>query len=342
MTGTGRCVLLVDPLGAWAAGPLADLNPRPVLPHELAQHLQQAGLQAVLVASDLGDAGSGVDLIRETVVRQGCEVPLILLAPSGDHALTETALLAGAASCVDLSRLLPRDLASVIELARTNRLSVQQRNAHLLHGLATYLSHEGRNALAGIRSGVQVVSDHLPQGSPDRALCGEVLERVLQFAGALDSLTLLLRPQNVPIRGSVPLTQVLREESKRLPPSVVTKIEGADVPVHANRDQIGLLFGAMLTNAAEAVGGQGQVSVNIKSEAEWCVVTVLDTESELGADATNVSHMLDLFTTSQGLQAGLGLPVAKRIAEAHGGSLELSCTPASALRVTVRLPLAKP
>jgi signal transduction histidine kinase len=335
-------LLLVDP--ARLAGDLEDslagFSVERVAPSALLSQFHEPDVEAALVASDLGEAGAGLDVVRAAVAA-GCPVPLLLVTVGTDDAVSEAALLAGAASCVDLSRVVGRDLSFVIEFARANRLSVPQRNAQLLEGLAYYLSHEGRNALAGIRSGVQVVSDHLPAASSDRAMCEEIQERVLQFAAALDSLTLVLRPMTEPSRATVRLAKVIREEAARLPLGLDAEILGEEVSILANREQIGLLFSALLTNAAEAVDGNGQVKVSVESDGEWCVVKLTDRGPALDVSATDLSHMLDLFTTTKGVRAGMGLPVAKRIAEAHGGSLELSCAPASSLCVTVRLPLGE-
>lgn len=308
--------------------------------NELSRSLRQAGIVAVLVASDLGDR-PGVDLIRELVQRE-CRVPILLVTPSFEAGLSGAALESGASGCLDLSRTEGRELSFAIEFAIANRRSAERRHTQLLESLASYLSHEGRNALAGVRGAVQVVSDHLSPGSPDRVLCEEIQERVLQFVAALDSLTLVIRPLSRPLRAPVALEQVILEEAAGLPPGVVTTVTGGGFPIQANREQMRQLFAALLTNAAEAVAGAGKVEISLDRDGDWCVVNVVDTGDQLPAGATDLSHMLDLFTTSKGPRAGLGLPVAKRIAEAHGGTLELSCTPSCSVRATIRLPLVAP
>lgn len=306
----------------------------------LQERLARGSHMALLIAADLGVGGprGGPELVRE-LINQGLQLPVVLVLERADRAMEDAALLAGATSCVDGSRVDAADLARVIRFAHASRRLAEEHKARVLADVGGYLAHEGRNALAGIRGAVQVVSDHLPPGSPDRVLCQEIRERVARFVATLDALTLILRPLETPRQDrAVALSALIREEAGRLPGGVQARVEGEELDVHGDREQLRLLFGALLQNAAEAVEGSGEVAVRLARRDGSCVIDVTDSGPAL--DPQRLNRMLDLFATSKGVRAGLGLPVAKRVAEAHGGRLELSCTSESSLRVTVRLPLA--
>src|SRR5690606_39505417 len=70
---------------------------------------------------------------------------------------------------------------------------------------------------------------------------------------------------------------------------------------------------------------------------EMLVITVKDTGP--GMDERTLQHALDPFFSRKaaGRQTGLGLPTAKRLVEAHGGTLELRSSPGQGTVATVRL-----
>jgi signal transduction histidine kinase len=51
-------------------------------------------------------------------------------------------------------------------------------------------------------------------------------------------------------------------------------------------------------------------------------------------------EVLEPFFTTKARGGGLGLPIAKRVAELHGGTLTLTCPESGGTSVTVTLPVA--
>ena len=69
-------------------------------------------------------------------------------------------------------------------------------------------------------------------------------------------------------------------------------------------------------------------------------VRVVVTDSGSGIPAENLDRVLDPFFSTKADGTGLGLPIARQIAAAHGGSLKIDSIVGSGTRVEVRLPLA--
>ncbi len=67
-------------------------------------------------------------------------------------------------------------------------------------------------------------------------------------------------------------------------------------------------------------------------------VVVTDTGGGISPD--DLEHVLDPFFSTKADGTGLGLPIARQIAAAHGGSLTIESVPGAGTRVEVRLPLA--
>jgi len=117
-------------------------------------------------------------------------------------------------------------------------------------------------------------------------------------------------------------------------------IDLPESPLLVNGDQGGLeqLFLNLLQNAAQALEPGGRASVRAASDKDILVVTV--TDDGVGIPEDLQRRVFDpLFSTRQE-GTGLGLTIARRIAQAHGGEVVLESGPGSGTCVSVRMPTA--
>jgi len=74
-------------------------------------------------------------------------------------------------------------------------------------------------------------------------------------------------------------------------------------------------------NAIEAMNYIGEVSLTVRSADENnCIIEVID--SGAGISEENIGKLFNPFHTTKSTGSGLGLPLVKRIAESHHGSVE--------------------
>jgi signal transduction histidine kinase len=98
----------------------------------------------------------------------------------------------------------------------------------------------------------------------------------------------------------------------------------------------------MLTNAIEAIDGDGSVTVRLSERhnedgtGEEAVIEVED--NGRGVAEEDLSRIFSPFFSTNPNGAGLGLPAVKRIARAHGGRVEVTSTPGRGSTFTIRLP----
>jgi signal transduction histidine kinase len=90
-------------------------------------------------------------------------------------------------------------------------------------------------------------------------------------------------------------------------------------------------------NAAQAMAGHGRISVKLGKSGNFALVEVRDNGPGIPVDIR--SQVFEPFFTTKARGGGLGLPIARRTAELHGGSLELECPDSGGTVVTMRLPL---
>lgn len=114
--------------------------------------------------------------------------------------------------------------------------------------------------------------------------------------------------------------------------------EGSDGEVRARFDAR-LLERAvrnLVENAVRATSGGGRVIVRVWSEDGTAAVSVLD--SGPGVSSELLGRIFEPYFSTHDAGTGLGLPIARRIAEEHGGSIGARNRPGGGLEVTIRIP----
>ena len=96
----------------------------------------------------------------------------------------------------------------------------------------------------------------------------------------------------------------------------------------------------LVANALRYTPAGGTVSITAAPEpgGGWLRVEVRDTGPGLAPDVAE--HVFDRFTkSSDSGGSGLGLPIARHLVEAHGGTIGLDSPPGGGTRAWFRLPI---
>lgn len=113
-----------------------------------------------------------------------------------------------------------------------------------------------------------------------------------------------------------------------------------DLVIEADGDQLRSIFVNLLLNAAQSMPGGGLVSVDVVTADGACIVGVRDRGPGIPREWRE--RVFEPFYSTKARGSGLGLPTAKRIAEAHGGAISLTDAPGGGTIATVTLPLRRP
>lgn len=215
-------------------------------------------------------------------------------------------------------------------------------------------SHELRSPLTALRGELELA--RRKERSPDeyRRVIDSALEEAERLSRtAEDLLTLartdagVMKPRLVP----VDLGEVAREVGERLERAardrgVELEIEADGGPtVVADADLVGRLVRNLVENAIKYTPRDGTVRLEIDREDDAGLVIVEDTgpgipEKEIGRIFDRFHRVGDSRTPERdGGGAGLGLAIARSIAEVQGGSLTAANRPAGGARFVARLPL---
>ncbi len=130
-----------------------------------------------------------------------------------------------------------------------------------------------------------------------------------------------------------------RIEEKQI--AVTTKLDRTLRPVSVNsRDFFRCLFG-LLANAIEACkteGGAIEISSKANRDLRYLFLEVHDNGSGIPQD--NMDKIFTVFFTTKGMEhSGLGLTIARKIVEEHGGGIVIDSSLGRGTRLIIKLPL---
>ncbi|WUH99731.1 HAMP domain-containing histidine kinase [Spirillospora sp. NBC_00431] len=203
-------------------------------------------------------------------------------------------------------------------------------------------SHDLRNPLAGLQAQLEVAL-----GEPDDFEWRPMVQAALADTRRLNDIVIdLLELSRLDSRAPVPVERIdlaglARREIERRPPRVpITTDLEPGVTVRANPVRLARVLGNLLSNA-ERHAANG-IEVTVTRDGDEAVLEVLDDGSGIPEEARE--RVFERFArlresrTRDPEGTGLGLPIAREIAEVYGGTLRIADSPAGA-RFVFRLPL---
>jgi signal transduction histidine kinase len=105
-------------------------------------------------------------------------------------------------------------------------------------------------------------------------------------------------------------------------------------------DQIEQVFVNILKNAFDSIPDRGTVTVLTERAADSLVIRVSDTGMGIAPD--DLANVFDPFYTTKPGGTGLGLAVASKIVDDHGGRILIGSEAGKGTHVNIRLPLGLP
>lgn len=230
------------------------------------------------------------------------------------------------------------------EIQRLHRTQMS-RAEHLatLGELAAGLAHEIRNPLAGIAGVIEIIGRDLPEGSAGRDVLKEVQQEVLHIKRILSDLLDYARPRKPEFRlanlneTAAHAVHLARQQTLSRPVEILLESSPQMPPVEHDPGQMQQVLVNLLLNALQAIEGPGQVKVQVVSHDEQALVSVADTGRGIATE--HLPNIFRPFFTTKGHGTGLGLSLAKRIIEDHGGRIQVTSSLGQGTQFTLYLPL---
>jgi PAS domain S-box-containing protein len=207
--------------------------------------------------------------------------------------------------------------------------------------MAAVVAHEVRNPLAGIKGAVQVLISRRAPGDTELPVMRDIVGRIDSLSELINDLMLYARPR-APRFSQIELRPLLSDAVtfvRRDPvgQSIDITVEGGDVSALVDNEMIRATVLNLVLNAAQAMAGRGKITVRLGRSGDFAMIEVRDNGPGIPNDIRD--QIFEPFFTTKARGGGLGLPIAKRTAELHGGSLALECPEGGGTVATLMLPI---
>lgn len=218
--------------------------------------------------------------------------------------------------------------------------------------ITSRISHGIRTPLASILGFTELLSQDTPISESDRDEFHRIIQaettRLTRFVATLRDwidldegrirLDLTMSDLTETVRRSI---DALRHEAASRSIRLLNTVSPEPLGYAADHERLRIALEQIILNALQATPRQGRVVVQLYRTGAFAVLSVADTGVGIPApDLAQVSRAFYRVDRPDGGESrlGLGLAVARGIAELHGGSLFMASREGAGTVVTMRLP----
>lgn len=256
----------------------------------------------------------------------------------------------------------PAELRAVVRRGVEHRAAAVRASA-ILRGDApatelhlAMLAHRFKAPLAVLRQCVAVVlhgyvGDVSPRARGMLEIVAQRADQMLKFVDDWLTLSRLEQGKGIEEGKDVDLAELVTaavERANQDPRAAHLKVgatwAGPPGSVRADPTALEELLGNLLDNAVRYTPAGGSVAVEVGGGADWAILTVRDTGP--GISPQDLERIFEPFFRGEAQKTvpgtGLGLPIVKRIAEGHGGRVEVETAAGRGTAFRITLPRRGP
>jgi two-component system sensor kinase FixL len=238
----------------------------------------------------------------------------------------------------------------ITSLKQAQEKALQSERLAAIGQMMTGLAHESGNALA--RS--QACLEMLTFESEDRPKSLNLISRIQAAQDHLKQLYDEVRNYAAPLKLELELwnlsyiwrqawenLHLLRQGKKA---TLFEETNGLDLRCSVDQFRLGQVFRNILENALAACPEPVEINVLCThSEIDgWPAIRIAFRDNGPGLNAEQRQRIFDPFYTTKTKGTGLGMAIAQRIIEAHGGQIAAGSGPGRGAEILVALPQKKP
>lgn len=253
-------------------------------------------------------------------------------------------------------------LLAVLDITDSQKAedALRESNAALLEADAVKtrflasMSYELRTPLTSIGGFAELLEAGVGGQLDDngREYVGAILDSVAQLGEHIESLLDLSQSEAgmLPLRReSLDIMPFLREVAEERMPrlqkaglSIDLRGDNLLLPLEADRKRLGRAIGGLLDNAVEASPNGGRILMQVRKRKRGGVDLLIQDHGS-GMDNRSLARAMEGMKVSADGRSverrqGLGLPLARQLIEAHGGTLSLQSEPGKGTSALIELP----
>ena len=206
-------------------------------------------------------------------------------------------------------------------------------------------SHELRNPLTSLYSSLQLIEAQHPEVK-DFKYWKNLGSDIRYMRQLLDDLSDFSKSETVNL-STFSLYELLEQISLSFAATIAdsdveytSKISPSIQQITGDKIKLQEVFRNLLKNAFDATAPDKTIYLDASLQGENVVIIIRDTG--IGISPEQLENIFEPFVTYKKEGTGLGLPICKRIVEAHSGNISLTSIENEGTTVTITLPLNLP
>ncbi len=236
-------------------------------------------------------------------------------------------------------------LCDITEQAALRDQLIQAEKLASLGTLVSGMAHEVNNPVQGILSTAELIQD---ETDPEqiKAFAKDIVEFSRHVAAVVRNFSMYARPSSRDNETNVDLCERLKEAIRmvRRGPhfgriAVVDQLAPVP-PVRASRTEIDQVFVNLISNAVQAMRGEGRLTVSTREDGSMALATVSDTGCGIPEPLQDKIFEPFFTTKESGKGTGLGLSIVHKIVKKYGGSIGVTSEPGRGTTFSVHFPLS--
>jgi PAS domain S-box-containing protein len=229
----------------------------------------------------------------------------------------------------------------VTELKKMEQLVAESERLVAIGQTAAMVGHDLRNPLQGIAGAAYNIRRHLRNAtdSSTKEMLA-VIDNGVQYAnGIVNDLLEFSREMQLQPAPTTPKSIVKQAlMDAKIPNNITIEDTTADAPeILADEPKLRRVLTNLIENAIDAMPEGGKLSISSMNTQQEVSISVRDTGFGIPQDMMEKIWTPLYMTTAKGI--GLGLPICRRIVEAHGGSISVESTVGKGTTFTLKLPI---
>jgi len=235
--------------------------------------------------------------------------------------------------------------AALSEALENFKVARKKDRLAVLGEMVAGIAHEVGNPLTGMLSSIEVLKRSTGKDTERVNTLLEILEkeinrldkivrRFLEFARTGEPVMQKYEPCKLVEE----TTDFMRHQFERSGFSLKIEQEKNNPPIECDPAQISQIIINLLINAIQFAREESEIVVTSSTESDFWKLVVQNQGSPMPENLRG--RIFEPFVTTRSEGTGLGLAVAHRIAENHGGSLSFSCKSKGRTDFILQIPLA--
>jgi two-component system, NtrC family, sensor histidine kinase HydH len=195
----------------------------------------------------------------------------------------------------------------------------EQKRLSVLGEMSAVLAHEIRNPLASLKGNAQLLAERLPEASKEQARAVRVVTEATRLEALTTDLLDFARTGPIERQAANPVAVLQTAVEDLAEDSFEIDTAGAPTEWRLDSNRIRHALVNMLQNARQATVAGSTPRVTVRKERDRLVYEIRDFGP--GLPQGSEDRIFDPFFTTRTNGTGLGLAVARRVAELHGGQV---------------------